>query len=204
MDYQLPRIPGIDWEKAYHYIPEKTVLLEVLREFYASREEEVQKLRMFRDALEQEPSEDHYTEYRIQAHSMKASLRSIGSDLFDPALALEEAGRDQNGEVIRKDTEPFAEAYKKLAEQFSGIFGGETEGTEYSPEAFRQDIQTIREAMERFDISLLQQTLKEMKEMELPVEFREHFEQLEAGIRDLSAEDVWNACNTLEALNKTV
>ena len=110
MDYNLPEISGIDWETAHRYIPEKEVLIDVLAEFVCSAKKQTELLKGYKEKVIKNPSPENFASYRIQAHAMKAALRSFGSDLFDAAFALETAGKDENLMPIKNQVLPYRQS----------------------------------------------------------------------------------------------
>ena len=199
MDYNFPHIDGIDWEKAYHYMPTKEVLLEILKEFVASCDEQIAELKKFEKAVEENPSRENYSSYRIQAHAMKAGLRSIGSNLFDMALMLEEAGRHCNGVIISEKTEIFTQRYRELADRLVPL-AGTGEETEFDTSRFFELVDNVRKGMDSFDISLLQNSMRDIKCMTLPEKYMDEVGKLESAVRDLSMEDVFASCDRIRVL----
>ena len=74
-DYDMPAIEGIDWEKAHRYLPTKDTLMGVLREMVSGASKQTDILLKYRDRVAEDPSDENYDLYRVQAHAMKASAR---------------------------------------------------------------------------------------------------------------------------------
>ncbi len=201
MDYNLPEVEGIDWLVAHRYMPDKEVLLDVLGDFVDTADEQNDLLRKFRQDVEENPCEETYAAFRIQAHAMKATMRSMGSDLFDEALFLEEAGRDGRREDILEKTEDFTVHYKALADKMHRILGvgGQAADTSgFDQVRFYEKVGKIKEAMNAFDVSGLQDALKELLEMPIPEELSGEMTHLKEGIRDLDMDGVLACCERLE------
>jgi len=200
MEYNLPKVGGVSWEKAYHYMPDKALLLEVLKEFVKSASQQVDLLKGMKEDVEREPNEDHFASFRIQAHAMKANLRSLGADLFDPALELEEAGRDGDRDTILTKTESFLAAYLALAEKLQAVVGDCKTEKAFESDNFYEAVSTVKAAMDAFDIPVLQLAFKTMQEMELPDQYRREVKLMEPAVRDLDADRVLEICDRLEAM----
>ncbi|MCR4673699.1 MAG: hypothetical protein K5675_01715 [Lachnospiraceae bacterium] len=200
MEYNMPPIAGIDWEKAFHYLPTKDLLMEVLQEFVSSADNQTTKLSEFRDDVEREPGEAHFASFRIHAHAMKSSLRSIGSDLFEAAYELEVAGKEQRLDVILEKTDDFTIEYLSLAESLKVIVGEKKKESGFDEQAFFEEITIIRNTMNAFDIAGLQGAMKNIRDMEIPGVFADKVETLENAVRDLASDEVLKTCDTLEEM----
>ncbi len=200
MEYSMPPVEGIDWEKAHQYMPEKEVLLDVLREFVTSCDEQIERLVSFMRALETSATDDGFTAYRIQAHAMKAGLRSLGSDLFDMALSLEEAGRDHSLTVISERTGPFTEEYRGLAERLEPLAGKAEGKSAFDDALFLDKLKVLEEAMDSFDIGTLRDAIKEIRNMQAPDKYFRGLENLETAVRDLDSDGVRTSCESLREL----
>ncbi len=198
MDYDLPQVEGVDWEKAHRYMPDKEVLINMLKEFVSSAQSQTEKLKKFRDEVQREPSDDNFAAFRIHAHAMKSTLRSMGSDLFDRALFLEEAGREGRGQDIIEKTDDFAGSYLDLATKMKAVTGEIKESPAFDKEYFIEKIRIIKEAMDDFDVSKLQEAAEEVLKMEIPEKYSDECEKLEEAVRDLSSDEVIGICNSLE------
>ncbi len=203
MDYNLPEITGIDWETAHRYIPDKDVLLSVLKEFVGSAKKQTELLKEYQRKVLENPSPENFASYRIQTHAMKASLRSLGSDLFDRAFALETAGKEENLLPIERDTNSFAEDYLRLSESFRIITGDCDSESEYDEEAFFALVDKTEAAMQSFDISALQEAFERIQTMRLPAQYEGIIRDMEPAIRDLETDIVIDCCTRLREL-KTV
>lgn len=203
MDYHLPEIPGIDWETTHRYLPEKDVLITVLKEFVGSAKKQTERLREYRRKVLEEPSPENFAFYRIEAHSMKAALRSLGSDLYGRAFALEMAGKEENLLPIERDTDAFAEAFLKLADDLRIITGDCDSEAPYDEETFFSLVDKTEAAMESFDIPSLQEAFEAIQRMRFPVEYEGIIREMEGGVRDLETETVTECCARLREL-KTI
>lgn len=197
MDYNLPEISGIDWETAHRYIPEKEVLIDVLTEFVCSAKKQTELLKGYQEKVIKNPSPENFASYRIQAHAMKAALRSFGSDLFDMAFALETAGKDENLMPIERDTGSFCEAFLDLAERFKIITGDCDVGSEFDEEIFFDMVEKADAAMQSFDISALQEAFETMQSMKVPEQYEGIMIEMEPAVRDLEADTVAACCAKL-------
>ena len=202
MEYNMPEVTGIDWEKAYHYMPEKEALIEVLKELVKQSRRQTELMADLRDAVIKDPTPERFADFRIQAHAMKATLRSVGSDLFDIALSLEEAGKEADLEVITEKTGPFLKAYQTVADRFRDIVGEVDGNKSFDRDLFFQKIEEIRKAMDAFDVTKLQDAFGVVRDMDIPAKYSGQIEILENAVRDLSSEQVEECCNAIMELKE--
>lgn len=200
MDYNLPQISGIDWETAHRYIPEKDVLITVLKEFVGSAKKQTALLKEYQQKVLETPNPENFASYRIQAHAMKAALRSLGSDLFDRAFALETAGKEENLLPIERDTDSFTEDFLHLSDRFRIIVGDCDSGSAYEEETFFALVDQTETAIQSFDIPALQQAFESMQTMQLPARYGEIIRDLEPAVRDLETDAVMECCVRLREL----
>ena len=203
MEYDMPQIRGIDWEAAHRYLPSKSLLLGVLDEFIKTASKQTKLLEEYAKAVLENGSKEDYSSFRIQAHAMKSSLRSIGSDLFDEAYALELAGKDENATVVEENTEHFVEEYLALASRLEKVVVVSTsEKKDFNEDEFFEKIGEIKKAMDAFDISALQGAFKGVREMAIPEIYKEWIEKLEPAVRDLDSDEVMTCCQKIEEIRK--
>ncbi|MCR5545719.1 MAG: hypothetical protein K6F30_04495 [Lachnospiraceae bacterium] len=200
MEYNMPPVAGIDWEKAHHYLPSKELLLEVLTEFVSSADKQANTLTEFKDMVEQNPTPDNYASFRIHAHAMKSALRSIGADLFAEAYELEIAGKEEQKDVILEKTEDFTIEYLSLAESLKVIVGACNKKAAFNEDDFFAEIDEIKDAMTAFDISGLQDAMKRVSEMSIPSEFVDEVGELEEAVRNLVSNRVLECCENIEEM----
>ena len=203
-DYHMPVIEGVDWEKAHRYVPEKESLLAILREMVAGASKQASLLLKYRDEIKTDPSDENHDLFKVQAHAMKASVRSIGSDLFDEAYALELAGKDRDTETIIRDTDRFADDYLALSDRLRVITGDTDRQEAFDKKAFAERIQEIKTAMDAFDVTLLQGSSSKVMSMETPEILKNELAILEEGVRDLESEKVLGCCERIEDLLRNI
>ncbi|MCR5272051.1 MAG: hypothetical protein K6E13_03605 [Lachnospiraceae bacterium] len=197
MDYNMPPIEGINWEKAHGYLPEKEMLLMVLEEYVKTCKKQTKLLAGYRDILRDEASDENFASYRIQAHAMKSTLRSLGAELFDMAYSLEMAGKEKSSETIMAKTDIFIEEYTALSEKIRGIVGDCDRKKTFDGNLFFVKIKEIKNAMDIFDVTTLQEAARTVLDMELPTEYEKDVSCLEEAVRNLDSDTVEECCERL-------
>ena len=192
----------LDLEKAHHYLPTEKMLKDVLKEFAQSAGEQIENLKQLKQSIEDGEAEEDFSAFRTQAHAMKSNLRFIGSDLFEEAFLLEQAGRDGKKDVVTEHTDGFLVRYREVADFAAKITGGIEEKASFDEELFFEKIREIRETMKGFRINELQDAMKTIRGMDIPAKYQEEVKMLEIAVRDLSSEDVFSSCDWLENMKK--
>lgn len=200
MSYNMPKISGIDWEKAHKYLETEEALRGVLEETVRTCNKQISVLSELRCKVLEDATEDNLAAYRIQAHAMKATIRSIGSDLFDMAFALETAGREGDVNKIKESTDEFIVAYRELADKLKTIVGDCDVVRAFDKEEFARELDVIRDSMNAFKVGELQETFKGIASMDVPNEYKALMEKLEHAVRDLASEDVIKCCDEMQSI----
>jgi len=105
--------------------------------------------------------------YIINVHAMKSALANIGEmELSASALKLEQAGRENNINVIKSDTSEFIKTLKKVVSEIKQkyIKSEVTEDTEESLILLYEKLKIIGAACETFDKKTAKNTINELKE----------------------------------------
>ena len=197
MIFNVPVIPGIDWEKSHKYLENEAVLRDVLTEMVRTCDKQTTVLDMLRVKVLGDVTRENLDAYRIQAHAMKATIRSIGSDLFDMAFALETAGREGDVAKIRECTDEFIEEYRRLVDKLKAVVGECDTLRAFNKEEFIDKLEIIKNSMNAFDVRALQEAYRSIADMEIPKECKALVDKLEKAVRDLTADDVIMYCNEL-------
>ena len=197
MVYDLPQMDGIDWEVAHHYLSSQEMLIDTLCEYVKTAARQTAELTSFKEQAEQQPSSENFANFRIKAHAMKSTLRSIGSDLYEQAFRLETAGRDEDIDIISDETADFCRRYLAVAEKLREITGDVDAGTDFDEGLFYEKIAEIKSSMQTFDINNLQAAFSVIQDMNTPEKYDEDLKKLETAIRDLESEQVMTICDLL-------
>ncbi len=200
MEYNMPYIEGVNWETAFHYMPGKEMLLKVLEEIVKYADTQVKTLIELKNAIITEPSPKNFKEYGVHAHSMKSTLRSLGSDLFDEAYELELAGTECRENVIIEKTDPFVQKYIDLIEKLKPVVYTDDAQNVFDENDFFERISIIRKAMNSFDISTLQSNMRDVSDMKVPQKYKKVIGSLEEAVRNLDTEGVMKSCEELEVI----
>ncbi len=202
MEYNMPYVEGINWETAFHYMPTKETLFCVLEEIVKRADSQTEKLLELKKEVEKQPGPDSYKNYAIQAHAMKATLRTLGSDLFDDALLLELAGNEENENTIMESTDAFVKKYLKLTENLRPLLSPGEASSGFDETELFEKVTCIRKATDSFDISGLQDNMRQILQMKFPDKYRKEIRLLGDYVRDLDTDGILRSCEELNKLRE--
>jgi PAS domain S-box-containing protein len=108
--------------------------------------------------------------YIINVHSMKSALANVGeNELSDEAAQLEQAGRDNNIDLILSSMPLFLEKLNKIVEKFSkneeAAAAGELRDENVDSAIFQEKLQAIQTACAIYDKKAAKNALSELKKM---------------------------------------
>ena len=151
--------------------------LSALEIFYNSIDDKANEIMAYYD------NED-WVNYTIKVHALKSSARIIGaSELSEMALELENAGNENNTELIRNNTEPLIALYRSFSEKLSWL-SGEKEEEEDSDKPladsyFLEDAYlSLIELSEQMEFDLVEMLLESVKEYRLEPPDKEAFDTI--------------------------
>lgn len=156
------RIEGLDIHKGLElYEGSVPVYLEVLRAFFIQGPRQIATMR---DALELWD----LPRYGIEAHALKSAARGLGAISLGALAAQQEAaGKGGNEEAVRQDAGRLLSDYQALLEALdaSGLAReaiDPPDDTPVEPEALHKQIAFAAERAESYDLSALEETLREL------------------------------------------
>jgi signal transduction histidine kinase/CheY-like chemotaxis protein len=123
------------------------------------------------------PSEDELNDFTIRLHALKSAAANIGAaEISQRAAALEKAGRRGDRGAIRELLEEFRTDMEALVQGIREALKEEETGPEENqeiPEAVRETIRQLREALEGEEYETIEELLKQLKDMELNSRLRQ-------------------------------
>lgn len=112
----ISKIPGIDVEEGVRAASNQEVYLNVCWLFYTSADEKIAQIKKYAQEMD-------FKNYTIQVHALKSSARLLGAmDFSQEALALEMAGKAQDGETVTTSTQYVLNEYERLKNEFARVF----------------------------------------------------------------------------------
>ncbi len=183
----LPKIEGIETEKAAQAMGSPQLYLEVLKEFARAAGENAA-------ALEKFAAGGDIANYTIKVHALKSSARIIGAgSLSELAAELESLGDEGRLEEIRQKTPALLADYRRLEEALDFLLATEpAEAAQDKPPLEKGQLAEAMTAVEEFlrvfDYDSAAEVLAMLKEYALPKQVSENVGQLEACIGSFKQE----------------
>ena len=139
--------------------------LPLLKIFYSSMDEKAAEIENFYAAGD-------YANYTIKVHALKSSARIIGAVAFgEDAQLLENAGKAEDVEYIRKHHAAFMETFKSFKEPLAKIFekaDNDSEKPEADAEFMAEVFEEIKSAADDMDSERLEDILSELSDYKIP------------------------------------
>ena len=170
-------IQGIDPKKAIENSGSEESFKAVLKIFYdylESREKEISDYY----------NEENWADYTVKVHALKSSARLVGAmALGDDAEKLEMAGKEGNIDYIKGNTDKLLKDLHSYKDILAPVFE-ETEKEDAPQDQHFDNIiidsayDTLRKAVAKKDERIIDMTLKEIAEYDVPKEHRERLDKI--------------------------
>lgn len=196
---ELPQIDGVDMAYGKLHFMEDEDLLEAFEMFYKVIKSEAEKLEEYFGEIEKE---EGLNAYRIQVHSMKNSAATIGIvSLAGMAKVLEDAAKNQEEEVILAMTPIFLERWNGYKEKMQEFFTKEDAGKmEFDKDNVEKLLQDMLFACSDFDVTKMDEIMKQLEEYDYPQDFCEILERLSAAVMQLETENIEKTVEELKEM----
>ncbi len=124
--------------------------------------------------------------YTIKVHALKSSARIIGAkDLSEYAKSLEDAGKRNDAEYIKDNTDRLLVMFRTLNEKLSLLDSKEEILSGISEGEMKEAYQTIAEIAGSMDYGMMEGILKDLHGYDLPEVHRERIEKIEGMLMEL-------------------
>ncbi len=154
---KIGRIDAIDAETGAGYCGSTESYISVITVFYQTIDDKA-------DEIEDFYNEEDYENYTIKVHALKSSARIIGcGELSKLAESLENAGKENDIDYIKANTDRLLYMYRDLKDKLSFFDEGDDDKEEISPKAMKEAYQTIYEVSSCMEYEMLDDMLKELK-----------------------------------------
>ncbi len=127
---------------------------------------------------------EQYKDYTIKVHALKSSSRQIGAlELGDKAETLEKAGKANDIDFIKANTEDMLAMFKSLLDSLAPAFPEEDEDEKEKLPPLSDELKTeildkLRAACDDFDMDVMEEAAKELRGYSWPAEIRNDLGEL--------------------------
>jgi HPt (histidine-containing phosphotransfer) domain-containing protein len=160
------RIEGLNVEAGIaHMEGMKDLYIEVLSTFC---EDGLERVNRMKKCL----ADGSYELYNTNVHALKSMCANIGADgLSKLAKRLEEAGRRKDLSFVKKNTPDFTSSMETLVGKISAVMSNFAKPSEArNSAAFRNELMSLKAAVEGMQSSLMTGALDNLQKMALPAE----------------------------------
>lgn len=184
-------IEGVDVAAGIANSGSEKLFLELLGDYYKI-------IDMKSEKIEKCLADHMVRDYTIEVHALKNSSRMIGAlELSAQFLHLEELGNQNDEDALILETPDVLNkyrSYKLILREYAVSLG---EQKEVTTEAIKDTLQTMRKAMDEFDLDEADRCMKELDSYIVSEERMEDMDRLRAYVADVAMEEVMNLCDEL-------
>jgi len=179
---QIPDIDGLDWDYAKLHLPNKEIIIETIKDFYSTIENQA-------DLLNESYLSGNLNSYRIQVHGMKSSAAIIGLVyLSGVAKLLENAAKQEQREIIDNLHNIFLNEWIGYKQKLSVLFEENKQETKDTSIAFAY-LQMLSMAMEEMDIDGADDAMENLNKLFYNLEIENQIQKLSADVASLNTEE---------------
>ncbi|MBQ9333882.1 MAG: response regulator [Lachnospiraceae bacterium] len=184
-DGVLLNIDCLDTESAAKALGSNTLYDKIAEEYYISGED---KLQGITDAYNKED----WTDYTIRVHALKSSSRQIGATrLGDLAERLEKAGKANDIDTIRNDTDGMIEVFRKLLDEMSPYYAENEDNSDkpqITPERLYELLDELEKACDDLDMDEMEIVSTSLKGYNYDINILEDIRSLHKAINEIDTE----------------
>lgn len=185
-DAVMVNIEGLDIDTAVHALGSASLYNKIAGEYYRSGDD---RLNAITEAFDKED----WTDYTIKVHALKSSSRQIGAmELGDMAEALEKAGKADDIDTIKADTDKTMTVFKELLDKLSEFFGDTGEDAADKPLIDRDTLDSLLDELEadcdNLDLDGMESVDAKLMDYSYNEEMHDDIEALHKAIADIDTD----------------
>ena len=181
----VPVIEGLDVCEGIKNSGTQELFFSLLGDFYKLIDMKATK-------IEKCLADDLLRDYTIEVHALKNTARMIGAmKLSQWCYELEQAGNTEDREILEKETPGMLQLYRSYKEVLKPYAKMQNlEKKQVDTEEIIKQLQTLREAIDNFDLDQADEIMKQIEECQLPEEADSLLEELRAYVADVAMEEI--------------
>ena len=177
-------IEGLDTNYALKLVGGEELYWIVLKEYYQAIRKKVNLISQY------EQTED-WKSYTIEVHALKSASRQIGAiELAEKAEKMENAGKQEDGELIHKNTAELLEQYKNYENILAPLFQEAVQNLSkenITVEKLKELFKELQEALDSLNMDGMETVMKNMAQYEYPEEQKQMYEELKSAVAQLDS-----------------
>ena len=138
-------------------------------------------------------------DFTIEVHALKNTARMIGAmELSTMCKTLEDAGNEENQEVLHRLTPKMIEKYRSYKEVLREY--GQEDDSNKKPidvDNMKELLSTIHQSIEMFDIDRVDECMLELSKYKLPDDVQDDYIRLKAAVADVDMETIQELCTKM-------
>jgi len=185
----IAMVSGIDVKSGIAAAGGKTTYVNVCENFCATGDEKIK-------IIEEYLGKEDYANYTIQVHALKSSARLIGANgLSEEALKLENAGKEDNVQLIKRKTGDLLDEYRGIVRILKKIMSDDTTPSEdnrpeLSDKKLKRRLEDMAELLQAYDFASAKELFKDLKNYKLPKEFKETYSKMQTLFGDADSQGI--------------
>lgn len=187
---QLKQTDGLDTESALENCRTAENLLSTIKKYHSSIDERSSEIQQYFD-------KEDWQNYEIKVHALKSTSRLIGArELSELAEQLENCAEKKDITSIKKEHKKLIKlfkSYKKILEPFAttnDLSTDKSEKKEISKEELTIKAQKMLDYANDFNIDGLDALLKELSNVNLPLDFSDKFDKIRKSIENVDFKEL--------------
>ncbi|MCQ2522294.1 MAG: response regulator [Lachnospiraceae bacterium] len=192
---EFPLIEGVDWAAARLHLPDDEMILEIVKAFYYTVDDEADYLEtMYQRLVTSQMDEEALSSYRIKVHAMKSTSYMFGAfPIAGMAATLEFAARDEDLDYILTTTPYFLVRWRAYKEKLKALVadGDASDKVEVTDkQEIVQKVHALQEAIEAFDMHAGDALMEELKGYAFSEEVEALLEEMAGAVMNFDADKV--------------
>ena len=186
---KMYKIEELDVESALKNCGSEELLLQTINQYHSSIDEKALELQQFYEA-------EDWKNYEIKVHSLKSTSRLIGALKFSKlAEFLEECAHNNTISEIRENHKKLIDIFlnfRYILEPLLENNDNNIEKQEISEEELSEKIKLLEEYANAFDIDGLDNLIKELTSVKLPLDFSDIFDKIRKSVENVDFKELRN------------
>ncbi|MCR5609013.1 MAG: response regulator, partial [Lachnospiraceae bacterium] len=169
-------IEGFDVKEGLKHTGSSELYRTLLKDFYQTSNEKIER-------IEELYNKKDIKNYVIEVHALKSVCKNLGAmDLAKLAEKLEEAGKNENMEIIEKSTLTLLDIYRQYCDELANMpfinADNDKEKISLNREDFLIEVKKLIAPLSDFDMATVDEIMRNIKEYELDENSREDLAKL--------------------------